>query len=77
MKKSALYSTIYSMRNIIRTIAKTLAWALGLQLVVLYMLAAVADAPLVQLVEPGLRFLAVLAVVLLSPRIFDAALRRI
>lgn len=76
MKKSALYSTIYSMRNIIRTIAKTLAWALGLQLVVLYMLAAVADAPLVQLVEPGLRFLAVLIVVLLSPRIFDAALRR-
>lgn len=76
MKRSALYSTIYSMRNIIRTIVKTLAWALGLQLVVLYMLATVADAPLVQLVEPGLRFLAVLAVVLLSPRIFDAALRR-
>ncbi|EKP0318720.1 hypothetical protein JFQ90_004002 [Aeromonas veronii] len=77
MKKSTLYSTIYSMRNIIRTIAKTLAWALGLQLVVLYLLAAVADAPLAQLVEPGLRFLVVLAVVLLSPRIFDAALRRI
>ncbi|EHT4632488.1 hypothetical protein KX199_004621 [Salmonella enterica] len=40
-------------------------------------MATVADAPLMQLAGPGLRFAAVLAVVIFAPRVFDAALRRI
>ncbi|WP_318628932.1 hypothetical protein [Proteus mirabilis] len=77
MNYTALYSTIYRVRNLTRAVAKVLAWALGLQLAILYGLATVADAPLMQLAGPGLRFAAVLAVVIFAPRVFDAALRRI
>ncbi|WP_407238137.1 hypothetical protein [Escherichia coli] len=66
MNYTALYSTIYRVRNLTRTVAKVLAWALGLQLAILYGLATVADAPLTQLAGPGLRFAAVLAVVILA-----------
>ncbi|EJD3148825.1 hypothetical protein M1V18_004398 [Salmonella enterica] len=77
MNYTALYSTIYRVRNLTRSVAKILAWALGLQLVVLYGLASVADTPLLQLAGPCLRFAAVLAVAIFGPRIFDAALARI
>lgn len=77
MNYTTLYSTIYRVRNLTRTITKILAWTLGLQLAILYGLAIVADAPLIQLVGPGLRFAAVLAMLIFVPRVFDAALRRI
>ncbi|EBG3748883.1 hypothetical protein FIX32_21515 [Salmonella enterica] len=77
MDHTALYSVIWRVRNLTRTVAKILAWALGLQLVILYGLATVADAPLMQLAGPAIRFAVVLVVVIFAPRVFDAVLRRL
>lgn len=77
MNNTALYSAIYRLRNVTRTVAKILAWLYGLQFAILYGMATAADAPLTRLAGPGLRFAAVLAVVIFAPRVFDAVLRRI
>lgn len=77
MNYTALYSTLYRVRGLTRTVAKIFAWLYGLQLLVLYGLATVADAPLTSLAGPGLRFGAALAVFIFAPRVFDAVLARI
>ncbi len=77
MNSTALYSTIYRVRGITRTAAKLFAWIFGVQLAVLYGLATAADAPLHTLAGHGLRFASALAVMVYSPRIFDAVLARI
>ena len=77
MNYTSLYWIIYCVRNITCIVAKTLAWILGLQLAILYGAAIVNDVPLIQLSGPGLRFAAVLAVVIFAPQFFDAALCRI
>ncbi|NIE78364.1 hypothetical protein F3J45_28460 [Pantoea sp. Ap-967] len=75
MTTTALYSTLYRVRGLTRTVAKAFAWLFGVQLAVLYVLATVADAPLTSLAGPGLRFAAALAaVVILAPRVFNAVL---
>lgn len=77
MTNTAIYSTLYRVRGLTRTVAKVFAWLFGVQLAVLYALATVADAPLTTLSGPSLRFVAALAVMVYSPRIFDAVLARI
>ena len=77
MNYTALYSTIYRVRNLTRIFAKILAWALGLQLTILYGLATVADAPLTNLAGPCLRFAVAVAAFIFAPRAFDAVLARI
>lgn len=77
MTTTALYSTVYRVRGLTRTVAKVFTWLFGVQLAVLYVLATVADAPLATLAGPGLRFAAALAVVIFAPRVFDAVLARI
>lgn len=74
---SALYSTIFRVRNLVRVLAKVYTWAYGLQFVILYGLATAADAPLGQLTDPGLRFVGGLAVMFFAPKVFDIALRLI
>ena len=77
MNYTALYSSIYRARNLTLKIAKALVWVLGLQAAVLYLLASIADAPLTSLVGPALRVAAAVAFMVMTPRVFDAALRRI
>ncbi|WVM91467.1 hypothetical protein ULG90_15570 [Halopseudomonas pachastrellae] len=77
MNYTALYSTLYRVRGLTRTAAKVFTWLFGVQLLVLYGLATVADAPLTSLAGPGLRFAAALAAFILAPRVFDAVLARI
>lgn len=77
MNYTTLYSSIYRARNLTRKLAKVLVWVFGLQAAILYLLASVADAPLTSLTGPALRVGAAVAFMILAPRLFDAALRRI
>lgn len=77
MNYTTLYSTIYRARNLTHKLAKVLVWVFGLQAAILYLLASVADAPLTSLLGPALRVAAAVAFMILAPRVFDAALRRI
>ncbi|HGC8067005.1 TPA: hypothetical protein ACI1IR_004365 [Yersinia enterocolitica] len=77
MNYTTLYKAVYSVRNLTRKLAKALVWVLGLQAAILYLLASVANAPLTSLTGPALRVAVAVAFLMLAPRAFDAALRRI
>ncbi|EGJ6041349.1 TPA: hypothetical protein ACYZ5L_003994 [Escherichia coli] len=77
MNYTALYSTLYRVRNITHTAAKVFAWLFGVQTAILFLLASGAGAALPYTSTPALRFAAALAVLFIAPRLFDAALRRI
>ncbi|HHM6473252.1 TPA: hypothetical protein ACRNL1_005376 [Pseudomonas aeruginosa] len=77
MNYTALYSTLYRVRNVTRLAAKIAAWLFGIQTAILFLLASGAGASLPYTSTPALRFAAALAVLFLAPRLFDAALRRI
>lgn len=77
MPYTALYAIIYRVRNITRYFALIFALIYGVQLAYLYFLAVLADAPLVTLIKPASRYLVPVAVYALTPRVFDAVLRRV
>jgi hypothetical protein len=77
MNRTALYSTVYRVRNLTRTVSKIFTWLFGAQLAILFVLASGADASLTHLAAPGLRFASMLAVFIFVPRIFDVLLRKI
>lgn len=77
MNYTALYTAVATARNLTLKLAKVLVLVFGLQAAILYLLASVADASLISLVAPALRVLAAVAFIILAPRFFDAALRRI
>lgn len=77
MNYTTLYTTVTIARTITLKVAKVLVLILSLQFAILYLLASISDAPLTSLINPALRVLVVVAVVILAPRVFDAALRRI
>lgn len=77
MNYTTLYTAVTIARTITLKVAKVLVFILGLQFAILYLLASVSDASLTSLISPALRVLVVVAVVILAPRVFDAALRRI
>lgn len=77
MNYTTLYTAVTIARTITLKVAKVLVLILGLQFAILYLLASVSDASLTSLISPALRVLAVVAVVILAPRVFDTVLRRI
>lgn len=77
MNYTTLYTTVTIARTITLKVAKVLVLILSLQFAILYLLASVSDASLTSLISPALRVLAVVAVIILAPRVFDAVLRRI
>jgi uncharacterized membrane protein len=74
---TSLYDSIVTVRNITRTVSKAFVWIFGLQAAILFLLASVADASLWSLFSPVLRVVLAVAVMVLAPRFFDAALHRI
>jgi len=74
---TSLYNSVATARNLTRKISKAFVWVFGLQAGILYLLASVADASLLNLFFPVLRVVLAVAVMVLAPRIFDVVLRRI
>ncbi|WP_443694968.1 hypothetical protein [Pseudomonas sp.] len=77
MSYTALYSFICLVQSLTHKLAKVLVLVFGLQAVILYLLASVADAPLASLIIPAMRVLSAVAFLMLAPRVFNAALQRI
>lgn len=74
-------ATFYSVRKIVRTVAKLFAWLAGIQTGILFLLATGADAPVpfteVYQSAPAIRFSICLLVYFIAPRIIDALIRKL
>lgn len=77
MKYATLYTAVTVARTITLKVSKVFVLILSLQFAILYLLASISNAPLTSLISPALHVLVVVAIVILAPRAFDAALRRI
>jgi 4-amino-4-deoxy-L-arabinose transferase-like glycosyltransferase len=77
MNYTTLYTSVAIARTITLKLAKVLTLILGLQFAILYLLASISNDSFTGLIGPALRVLAAVAVVILAPRLFDAAQRRI
>ncbi|EPW5305621.1 hypothetical protein ACWMTA_004348 [Escherichia coli] len=70
-------TTLYSVRKIVRTVAKLFAWLAGIQTGILFLLATGADAPLPFTSAPAIRFGICILVYFIAPRIIDALIRKL